>query len=156
MGVCERQGAFPRDDGVAAALFIMAAEQGHEHAAKLLPYVRQQPNTQLPACLLPDPLMPVRTAVEEAAVSARDRSEIEQLVHRLAPQYAIDSQLALAVISAEVVVQSRSGFAEECPGVDAADTRDCGAFRRQENTQSCRKHQRRTCVPALAAGIFRR
>ena len=92
----------PRDDGVAAALFIMAAEQGHEHAAKLLPYVRQQPNTQLPSCLLPDPLAPVRTAApEEFMVPPRDRSEIEELVHRLAPQYSIDSQLVLAVISAE-------------------------------------------------------
>ncbi len=91
----------PRDDGVAAALFIMAAEQGHAHATKLLAYVRQQPNTQLPPCLLPDPLEPVRTASEEAAAPARDRSEIEKLVRRLAPEYAVDSQLALAVISAE-------------------------------------------------------
>ena len=92
----------PRDDGVAAALFIMAAEQGHEHAAKLLPYVRQQANTQLPSCLLPEPLAPVRTASPEEPIAApRDRTEIEQLVHRLAPQYSIDSQLVLAVISAE-------------------------------------------------------
>jgi soluble lytic murein transglycosylase-like protein len=92
-----------RDDGVAAALFIMAAEQGHAHAAKLLPYVRQQPGTQLPACLLPEPLQPVRTAAieEPSAPVARDRTEIEKLVHRLAPEYEIDSQLVLAVISAE-------------------------------------------------------
>ena len=87
----------PRDDGVAAALFMMAADQGHEYAAKLLPYVRQQPDTQLPSCLLPEP---ARLALEDSA-AARARSEIEQLVHRLAPQYAVDSQLALAVISVE-------------------------------------------------------
>lgn len=96
----------PRDEGVAAALFGMAAAQGHEYAAKLLPYVRRQLDTQLPTCLLPDPPLlpvpqPVRTVLEELAASPVDRSEIGQLVRRLAPQYAVDSQLAMAVISVE-------------------------------------------------------
>lgn len=93
----------PRDDGVAAALFSMAAEQGHEHAAKLLPYVRQRPDTQMPSCLLPDPVAePTRVAGEEESIFLTGvRGEIEQLVRRLAPQYAVDSKLALAVISAE-------------------------------------------------------
>jgi hypothetical protein len=90
----------PRDEGVAAELFKMAAEQGHEHAAKLLAYVRPRPDTQLPSCLLPDPPEPVRE-VEDSTTPPGDRSEIEQLVRRLAPQYAVDSKLALAVISAE-------------------------------------------------------
>ncbi len=89
-----------RDDGVAAALFAMAAQQGHEYANKLLEYVRQHIATQLPACLLPDP--PVQVAVvSESGPAPRDRNEIEQLVHRLAPQYAVDPNLVLAVISAE-------------------------------------------------------
>lgn len=90
-----------RDDGVAAALFRMAADQGHEHAAKLLDYVRQRPDTQMPLCLLPDPPEPVRAVVEDSAFPPGDRSEIEQLVRRLAPQYAVDAKLALALISAE-------------------------------------------------------
>jgi hypothetical protein len=90
-----------RDDGVAAALFSMAAEQGHEHAAKLLAYVHARPDTQLPSCLLPDPPEPVQVVDEDSATPPGDRSEIEQLVRRLAPQYAVDSKLALAVISAE-------------------------------------------------------
>lgn len=81
-----------RDDGVAAALFSLAAAQGHEYSIKLLSYVRQQPDTQLPSCLLPDP---------PESMAAGERSEIEQLVRRLAPQYAVDSQLALAVILVE-------------------------------------------------------
>ena len=93
----------PRDDGVAAALFIMAAEQGHAHAAKLLTVVRHQPGTQLPSCLLPEPLQPVRTAAieEPAGPVGRNRSEIEQLVRRLAPEYEIEPQLVMALISAE-------------------------------------------------------
>ncbi len=92
----------PRDDGVAAALFRMAADQGHVYAAKLLPYVRQQPDTQMPSCLLPDPPQPVRTALDESAeAEPRYNGEIARLVRQLAPQYSVDSQLALAVISVE-------------------------------------------------------
>ena len=64
----------PRDDAVAAALFKMAAGQGHEYAIKLLSYVRDKPDTQLPPCLLPDP--PV-------SFPAGDHGEIEQLVREL-------------------------------------------------------------------------
>ena len=85
----------PHDDGVAAALFAMAANQGHEYAAKLLQYVRLEPGTQMPSCLLPDP--PPQIADDDP----HNRGEIEQLVLRLAPQYAVDPQLALAVISVE-------------------------------------------------------
>ena len=91
-----------RDDGVAAVLFRLAADQGHEYATKLLPYVRSRADTQLPSCMLPDP--PVVATVEPAPASEAvpgDRSEIEQLVRRLAPKYAVDWQLALAVISVE-------------------------------------------------------
>lgn len=53
----------PRDDGVAAVLFVMAAEQGHEYARRLLRYVRAQPNTDLPSCLLPYRVEPVQVVV---------------------------------------------------------------------------------------------
>lgn len=88
-----------RDDGLAAALFAMAAAQGHAHAAKLLNYVTPRPDTQLPSCLFPDPL--VASLDEESDEVPRDRTEIEQLVHRLAPQYAVDPVFALAVIRVE-------------------------------------------------------
>ena len=44
--------------------------------------------------MLPDP-------PEAADGPARNRMEIEQLVHKLAPQYAIDPKLVMAVISTE-------------------------------------------------------
>jgi soluble lytic murein transglycosylase-like protein len=94
----------PRDDGVAAELFTMAANQGHEYAIKLLPYVSRRADTQLPPCLQPDPpvvALPSALPSEDANTTGGDRSEIEQLVRRLAPQYAIDFRLALAVISVE-------------------------------------------------------
>jgi soluble lytic murein transglycosylase-like protein len=89
----------PRDDAVAAALLTMAANQGHEYAAKLLPYMLRHEDVQLPACLLPDP--PVALVSEEPDTVPGARGEIEQLVRRLAPQYAVDFRLALAVISVE-------------------------------------------------------
>jgi len=103
-----------RDDTLAAALFRMAADQGHEYAARALHYVSAQPVVRLPPCLQPDP--PVAAASTDASASARvgDESdlpaadgipkvppEIERLVRRLAPQYAVDTQLVLAVIAAE-------------------------------------------------------
>jgi soluble lytic murein transglycosylase-like protein len=101
-----------RDEGVAAALFAMAAVQGHEYAGKLLAYVRQHIATQLPSCLLPDP---VPVAFDEP--HPRDRTEIEQLVHRLAPQYAVDPQLALAVISVESSFNPRAVSPKNAQGL---------------------------------------
>ena len=110
-----------RDDAIAAALFEMAAEQGHDHAGRLLKFVHPQPDTQLPSCMLPDP--PLALAAEDAVEATqpapadkseseqvepdpRERTEIEQLVFRLAPQYAVDPKLALAVISVESAFQA--------------------------------------------------
>ena len=115
----------PRDDGVAAALFKMAADQGHEYAGKLLTYVHQQRDTQMPSCLLPDP--PVALArgdsVDARGSSAEDgetaggRSEIEQLVRRLAPQYAVDWKLVMAVISVESAFNSAAVSPKNAQGL---------------------------------------
>ena len=89
-----------RDEGVAGALFAMAAEQGHEYAGKLLQHIPKQPDVRLPSCLLPDP-PPVAAAPEEFELPAGVRGDIEKLVRELAPKYAVDFRLALAVISVE-------------------------------------------------------
>jgi TPR repeat protein len=94
-----------RNDAVAAELFAMAAELGHEHAARLLKYIPKQSNVELPPCLQPDPVINPAPSVAEVAVdnsvAIENRSEIEQLIHRFAPQYAVDPALALAVVSVE-------------------------------------------------------
>jgi soluble lytic murein transglycosylase-like protein len=91
----------PRDDGIAAVFFVMAAEQGHEYARRLLQYVRAQPNTELPSCLMPERVEMVHVTVEEPDIEIRGRPEVEALVKQLAPQYAIDPQLVMALISVE-------------------------------------------------------
>jgi hypothetical protein len=89
-----------RDEGVAGALFAMASEQGHEYAGKLLQHIPKQSDVRLPSCLLPDP-PPVAQAPEEFELPAGVRGDIEKLVRELAPKYAVDFRLALAVISVE-------------------------------------------------------
>ena len=86
-----------RDDMAAGALFTLAAKQGHDYASRLLQYLEPQPETKLPPCMLPDPPAPEELAAEPP----RNRTEIEQLVHRLAPQYAVDPKLVLAVMATE-------------------------------------------------------
>jgi TPR repeat protein len=100
-----------RDDGVAAALFKLAAERGHAHASKLLVVVPEKTDVELPACVLPEALPvaklpPVPPTVALTGDLPEPRipmapKEILQLVQRLAPQYEVDSNLALAVIWAE-------------------------------------------------------
>ena len=82
----------PRDDAIAAALFRMAAEQGHENARRRLHRMVAQPDPVLPTCLRPD---------RQPAPDVKSRRAVETLVHHLAPQYAIDPQLVLAVITFE-------------------------------------------------------
>ena len=86
-----------RDEGVAGALFAMAAEQGHEYAGKLLQHIPRQPDVRLPACLLPDPAL----AHDAFDLPSGVREDILRLVRELAPKYAVDYRLVLALISVE-------------------------------------------------------
>jgi len=106
-----------RDDGVASVLFVMAAEQGHEYARRLLQYVRAQPNTDLPSCLLPDRIESVHVVVEEPAIEIRGRPEVEALVKQLAPQYAIDPQLVMALISVESAFNDKAVSPKNAQGL---------------------------------------
>ena len=81
----------PRDDAVAAVLFSMAARQGHEYARKRVQYAPVHPNPELPTCLRPD----------RVAFDSKGRREVEAIVRRLAPRYAIDPHLVMALIAVE-------------------------------------------------------
>ena len=106
-----------KDDGVAALLFVMAAEQGHEYARRLLQYVRAQPNTDLPSCLLPDRVEVVRVGIEEPEIEFLGRPEIVALVKQLAPQYAIDPQLVMALIAVESGFNSKAVSPKNAQGL---------------------------------------
>jgi soluble lytic murein transglycosylase-like protein len=96
-----------RDTGVAAALFAMAAEQGHDHARMRLQRLRMQPGARLPSCLTP----------YRANLDAATRPEVEALVQRLAPQYAIDPQLVMMVIAVESGFNARAVSPKNAQGL---------------------------------------
>lgn len=96
------------DDGIAGALFKRAAERGHAHAAKLLNVVQETAQVNLPDCItpaaLPVAVLPPKPAggedLAESIVPMAPR-EVAELVNKLAPQYEVDANLVLALISVE-------------------------------------------------------
>jgi soluble lytic murein transglycosylase-like protein len=90
-----------RSDAAAGALFALAADQGHPQAARMLRFTQQQ------APVLPDCMKPPPATVAEADDLLLDpnpspeKKRIIELVNKLAPNYAVDPRLALAVISVE-------------------------------------------------------
>ena len=89
----------PRHDGVAAQLFNMALEQGHEHAGKMLRYLDSSAEPVLPEC--------IQNAMNENVIDYSDKPYFE-LVQHLAPQYALDPALVMAIISVESAFNSQA------------------------------------------------
>jgi len=99
----------PRDDAIAAALFARAAAAGHSIAQQMQRYVSDdQPS--LPDCMRPPepPPEPPTAGPEEIPVGPDPfanmptwKQRIADQVAKLAPQYAVDTRLALAVIAVE-------------------------------------------------------
>jgi len=97
-----------RDDGQAAALFASASALGYAHAAQALRLVGDVPR-RLPDCMSAPYQPPPITQAEFARLPGPSpfdalppwKKEIADAVEKLAPRYAIDSRLALAVIAVE-------------------------------------------------------
>jgi len=96
----------PRDDDVAALLIARAAEGGHEHATKVQQYFSNRAMADLPECMKPpvaDVSEPVESdlpqTIEPIGFAAPKR--IVELVQKLAPEYRVHPNLALAVIQSE-------------------------------------------------------
>ncbi|WP_420799578.1 transglycosylase SLT domain-containing protein [Noviherbaspirillum sedimenti] len=94
-----------RDDGIARHFFEMAARQGHTQAQEMLRYIPADAAFTLPACLLPPTPAPVDL---ESLAPVYPRGPVYDLVHKLAPRYGIDPQLALAIIRVESAFNSRA------------------------------------------------
>lgn len=95
-----------RSDATAAFFFHAAAEQGHEQAQRMLQAVGGPP-TEVPDCMrvaapaaprLPGPAARTTAAARLPAAAPR---RVVELVNRMAPQYRVWPQLALAIIEAE-------------------------------------------------------
>ena len=102
-----------RDDAIASGLFVQAAAAGHTQAQSLARIVSAE-SAALPECLMQsaaDAPMVVDPAtgsidrpepdVDPFADLAPTKRKIADLVTRVAPRYAVDPRLALAVVAAE-------------------------------------------------------
>jgi hypothetical protein len=97
-----------RQDKLAAFYFVLAAAQGHAHAARMLRFTGAA-GDEPPACLRPDPPpapLPTVQLEPEPQLAAFTPATVPQqivlqLVNELAPQYGVLPRLALAVIRAE-------------------------------------------------------
>lgn len=98
--------AVERDDAMAALLFELAAERGHEHATKMKSYFTRRAESP-PDCMRPPVVESVaETGMAESEATARMAGrnvpkKIADLVNRLSPEYRVHPRLALAVIQVE-------------------------------------------------------
>lgn len=84
------------NEGVGALLINMAAERGSERAKEILPYVSRGVGSMMPACMNEE-----MTALAQSRSVSPLRKDIELLVNQWAPQYSVDPELVMALITVE-------------------------------------------------------
>lgn len=112
----------PSDDHFARGLFELAARLGHQHASALLSFFSTATPSEVPPCLTPVAPSHESLPMERNASASRDLhnlsgDKIYRLVARLAPQYKIDPDLALAVIYAESGFNQNAVSAKNAQGL---------------------------------------
>ncbi len=91
----------PRNDGLAAYFFKLAADQGHEPSRKMLPIVGQ-PVTEVPECLNEkNAVSEGLTHETEWVFTSEKQRHLAELISRLAPEYGVMPRLAFAVAHTE-------------------------------------------------------
>ncbi len=93
-----------RDDRMASLFFGIAAAQGHDYAQRMLVHVGPSA-ADLPDCMrdrTPVPIEPIAEAVEDEFIpTTPEQKKASDIVQKLAPEYSIMPQFALAIIRAE-------------------------------------------------------
>ena len=96
----------PRDDRMASLFFGIAAAQGHEYAQRMLAFVGPSA-ADLPDCMREPVLAAVEATPDDAegddefVPTTPEQKRAADIVHRLAPEYRVSPQFALAIIRAE-------------------------------------------------------
>ncbi len=128
----------PRDNGLAAALFSLAADQGHEHAERMRGFVGRA-SPYLPSCLMspeaepslpPTPVFalvipqsagrnadPTVVASIDWTRGQLERKRVVQIVQRLAPQFGIDPDFALSIITIESAFDPKAKSPKDAQGL---------------------------------------
>jgi soluble lytic murein transglycosylase-like protein len=112
----------PRDDAVAASFFALAAATGHAGAQKALRFVGDD-RGRLPGCMhRPDPSLSqdaiaANGVVDPFADLPDWKKKIADEVAKLAPRFAVDTRLALAVIAVESNFDPRARSPKDAMGL---------------------------------------
>lgn len=90
----------PRDDGLAAYFFTLAAEQGHAPSHNMLRFVGP-PATEPPECMRDKSVVVAEEDSDEFNYTSEKQRQLADLVRRLSPEYGIEPRLALAIARTE-------------------------------------------------------
>lgn len=90
----------PRDDGIAAYFFELAANQEHEPSRRMLRFVGP-PGTEVPECMRDEVLAAEDDDGSDEEYLSESQRKLAALIRRLAPEYGIKPRLALAVARTE-------------------------------------------------------
>jgi soluble lytic murein transglycosylase-like protein len=110
-----------RSDAMAAVLFARAAAAGHVYARQMQQFVGDEAGA-IPDCMRPPDADPPPVALmddspDPFADLSREKRKIAELVEKMAPQYAIEPRLALAVIATESNFQPDARSVKDARGV---------------------------------------
>ena len=109
-----------RDDAVAATLFAQAAALGHAYARAMLRFVGGEGGVVF-ACTLPPEPEQAQLADDKAedpfALLPPEKKKVADMVVKIAPAYAIEPRLALAIVAVESDFQPRARSPKDARGV---------------------------------------
>lgn len=107
----------PRDDAIAAAWFKLAASRGDPYAGRMLKRLGTPPGTLAGICPASTPALSRRPRSTPPPRTSPERSQIEQWVHELAPQYGLNPRLVLAVIKVESLFNPKAQSSKNARGL---------------------------------------
>lgn len=107
-----------RDEKIAAALLARAASKKHPGAQKMLTYLPpvKKSNTALSGCIASSSASISYVGKQQGAYPA-GQQPVVSLVHKLAPEYQVDPDLVLAIISVESAFNSRAVSSKNAQGL---------------------------------------
>ena len=108
--------------------FHAAAEQGAGRRRTHVAGSLAAAPARCPECMRPAPQATTKAAPPGVDYQAIAPRKIVEMVHKMAPQYQVEPQLALAIIATRVELQPPGAITPECAGLMQLIQRPAGAF----------------------------
>ncbi|MFZ6751074.1 transglycosylase SLT domain-containing protein [Undibacterium sp. Ren11W] len=105
-----------RNDLAAQQLFQLAAEQGHRQSIELIRGMERNSINALPSCIFPEEIVP-SSGNSTLSKIQYPHGKVSELVNRLAPHYAVDPGLVMAIISVESHFNERAVSSKNAQGL---------------------------------------